>query len=59
MFYPFCSTAKRKRLNSIKYESSDGRKSLMVTADHEYGMAKIWDFDILRYAISKAGEIAC
>ncbi len=23
-----------------------------------YGMVKIWDFDILRYALSKAGEIA-
>jgi len=30
---------------------------LEVTANYGYGMAKIWDFDILRFALSKAGEI--
>ncbi len=58
MLYPFCSTAKRKRLNPINYTSSNGRYWLKVTADYTYGMAKIWDIDILRYAFSKAGEIA-
>ena len=57
MLYPFCSTSKRKRLNPIKYQSADGSRYLEVTANHTYGMAKIWDFDILRYALSKAGEI--
>jgi hypothetical protein len=58
MLYPFCSTSKRKRLKTIFYQSGDGRRWLEVTANYEYGMAKIWDFDILRFALSKAGEIA-
>ena len=58
MLYPFCSTSKRKRLKAIEYKSSDGSRFLQVTANHNFGMAKIWDFDILRFALSKAGEIA-
>jgi hypothetical protein len=57
MLFPFCSTSKRKRLQAIEYRSSDGKRWLQVTANHNFGMAKIWDFDILRFAISKAGEI--
>ena len=57
MLYPFCSTSKRKRLKTIEYKSSDGKRWLEVTANHKFGMAKIWDFDILRFALSKAGEI--
>jgi len=58
MLFPFCSTAKAKRIKSIRYSSADGKRWLEVTANHDYGMAKIWDFDILRFALSKAGEIA-
>lgn len=58
MMFPFCSTAKAKRVQSIRYTSADGKRWLEVTANYEYGMAKIWDFDILRFALSKAGEIA-
>ena len=58
MMFPFCSTAKTKRVKSIRYTSADGKRWLEVTANYEYGMAKIWDFDILRFALSKAGEIA-
>ena len=58
MLFPFCSTAKAKRIKSIRYSSADGRHWLEVTANYEYGMAKIWDFDILRFALSKAGEVA-
>jgi len=58
MLFPFCSTAKAKRVKSIRYSSADGRRWLEVTANYEYGMAKIWDFDILRFALSKAGEVA-
>lgn len=58
MLFPFCSTAKTKRVKGIRYVSADGRRWLEVTANHDYGMAKIWDFDILRFALSKAGEIA-
>ena len=55
---PFCSTSKAKRVETINYTSADGRRWLQVMANYEVGMAKIWDFDILRFAISKAGEIA-
>ena len=58
MLFPFCSTAKAKRVKSIRYTSVDGKRWLEVTANYEYGMAKIWDFDILRFALSKAGEVA-
>lgn len=58
MLFPFCSTSKAKRVKEIRYTSADGQRWLEVTASHTYGMAKIWDFDILRFAISKAGEIA-
>ena len=58
MMFPFCSTAKAKRVQSIRYTSADGKRWLEVTANYEYGMAKIWDFDILRFALSKAGEVA-
>lgn len=57
MFYPICSTSKGKRLKPIQYQSPDGRYYLEVTANHTYGMVKATDLDILRYAISKAGEI--
>lgn len=58
MLFPFCSTAKTKRIHGIRYVSADGRRWLEVTANYDYGMAKIWDFDILRFALSKAGEVA-
>ena len=58
MLYPFCSTARKTRFTSIKYKTSDGKRWLTVSPNVEYGMAKIWDFDVLRYALSKAGEIA-
>jgi hypothetical protein len=58
MMFPFCSTAKAKRVKGIRYASADGKRWLEVTANYDYGMAKIWDFDILRFALSKAGEIA-
>ena len=58
MLYPLCSTSKRKRLAPICYESANGKYWLKVTANYTHGMVKIWDFDILRYALSKAGEIA-
>jgi plasmid replication initiation protein len=57
MLYPFCSTAKHKRTKAIRYKSADGKRWIEVTANHDYGMAKIWDFDILRFTLSKAGEI--
>jgi hypothetical protein len=57
MKFPFCSTSKRKRIDPIEYHSEDGY-SLQVTANNTYGMAKIWDFDIVRYGLSKLSEIS-
>ena len=58
MLYPFCATSKALRFKSIKYVSRDKKYSLEVTANNEYGMAKIWDFDILRFVFSKIDTIA-
>ncbi len=57
MFYPICSTSKGKRLKPIEYWSDDNKYFIKVTADHTYGMVKATDLDVLRYAISKAGEV--
>jgi len=58
MLFPFCSTSKSPRFKAIKYVSEDKAMSLEVTANNEYGMAKIWDFDILRFVFSKIDTIA-
>ena len=58
MLYPFCSTSKRKKTTPISYISEDGSRWLEVTANHTYGMAKIWDFDILRFVFTKVSVIA-
>ena len=49
---PFFSLAKRKRLKPIDYTSPAG-VYVRVTADAEYGMATIWDADILIWAASQ------
>lgn len=58
MRYPFCSTSKKTRFKPINYRSSDGKRWLDVSPSVQYGMAKIWDFDIIRFALSKAGEVS-
>jgi hypothetical protein len=58
MLFPFCSTSKALRFKPIRYTSVDEKFSLEVTANNEYGMAKIWDFDILRFVFSKIDTIA-
>lgn len=58
MLYPFCSTSKALRFKAINYISKDNKFSLEVTANNKYGMAKIWDFDILRFVFSKIDTIA-
>ena len=49
---PFFSLSKRKRLKPIKYVSSDGSVYVNVFATPEFGMATIWDADILIWAAS-------
>ena len=58
MLFPFCSTARKTRFTPIKYSTADGKRWLAVSPNMQYGMAKIWDFDVLRFALSKAGEVA-
>ncbi len=49
---PFFSLQKRKRLKPIEYVSPDGQAWVKVEAMPAYGMATIWDADILIWAAS-------
>ena len=49
---PFFSLAKRKRLKPIEYISPDGTIFVNVFATPEFGMATIWDADVLIWAAS-------
>jgi plasmid replication initiation protein len=49
---PFLSLAKRKRLQPIHYVSPDGSIYVDVFPNPEFGMATIWDADILIWAAS-------
>jgi plasmid replication initiation protein len=49
---PFFSLAKRKRLKPIEYTSPDGTIYVKVYATPQFGMATIWDADILIWASS-------
>jgi plasmid replication initiation protein len=54
---PFFSLQKRKRLKPIQYQSGDGEVSVKVEAVPAYGMATIWDADILIWATSALNRI--
>lgn len=49
---PFFSLQKRKRVKPIEYRSQDGEAWVKVEAMPAYGMATIWDADILVWAAS-------
>jgi plasmid replication initiation protein len=49
---PFFSLAKSKRIKPIDYQSPDGSVWVTVKAVPDYGMATIWDADILIWAAS-------
>lgn len=49
---PFFSLSKKKRLKPIDYRSPDGSVWVRVEAVPSYGMATIWDADILIWAAS-------
>ncbi|MGD1957144.1 MAG: replication initiator protein A [Sphingomonadales bacterium] len=55
---PFFSLAKRKRLKPIDYSSPDGKVWVHVSANPDYGMATIWDADILIYCASVISDMA-
>lgn len=54
---PFFSLAKNKRLKPIDYKSPDGRVWVYVSANPDYGMATIWDADILIYCASLISDM--
>ncbi|GAY19568.1 replication initiator protein A [Sphingobium fuliginis] len=49
---PFFSLSKRKRLKPIDYVSPDGKVTVHVSANSEYGLATIYDLDVLIYCAS-------
>lgn len=55
---PFFSLAKTKRLKPIDYRSPDGKLWVHVSANPDYGMATIWDADVLIYCASMLADMA-
>ena len=54
---PFFSLSKNKRVKPIGYTSPDGKIYVHVSANPEFGMATIWDADILIWAASMVCEL--
>jgi plasmid replication initiation protein len=54
---PFFSLAKTKRMKAIDYRSPDGKVWVHVSANPDYGMATIWDADILIYCASMISDM--
>lgn len=54
---PFFSLAKSKRVKPIDYTSPDGKVRVHVSANPDYGMATIWDADILIYCASMLADM--
>jgi len=55
---PFFSLAKSKRVKPIDYHSPDGKLWVHVSGNPDYGMATIWDADILIYCASVLADMA-
>lgn len=55
---PFFSLAKSKRVKPIDYQSPDGKLWVHVSGNPDYGMATIWDADILIYCASLLADMA-
>jgi len=55
---PFFSLAKTRRVKSIDYTSPDGKLWVNVSANPSFGMATIWDADILIYCASVLADMA-
>lgn len=55
---PFFSLAKSKRIRPIDYRSPDGKVWVHVSGNPDYGMATIWDADILIYCASVLADMA-
>jgi plasmid replication initiation protein len=55
---PFFSLAKSKRIKPIDYTSPDNKLWVHVSGNPDYGMATIWDADILIYCASVLADMA-
>lgn len=55
---PFFSLAKSKRIKPIDYSSPDGKLWVHVSGNPDYGMATIWDADVLIYCASVLADMA-
>jgi plasmid replication initiation protein len=56
MSVPLVSLAKGKRTTPIEWRSSNGERYVRVTANATHGMATIWDFDVILWAVSQLNE---
>ncbi|MCI4592388.1 replication initiator protein A [Sphingobium sp. BYY-5] len=54
---PFFSLSKRKRVKPIDYVSPDRTVTVQVLPNSAYGMATIWDADIMIYLASHLNEL--
>lgn len=54
---PFCSLQKRKRLKPIEYMSADGKTWVKVMGAPDFGIATIWDYDVIIWAASQLGRM--
>lgn len=54
---PFFSLAKTKRIKAIEYTSPDGKLWVNVSSNPQFGMATIWDADILIYCASMLADM--
>ena len=54
---PFFSLSKKKRMKPIDYVSPDASIFVRVTANSDFGMATIWDADILIWAASMVQQM--
>lgn len=54
---PFFSLAKRKRVKPIEYVSPDKSVTVHISPNPAYGMATIWDADIMIYLASHLNEM--
>jgi len=55
---PFFSLAKSKRVKPIDYKSPNGKLWVHLSGSSDYGMATIWDADILIYCASVLTDMA-
>lgn len=54
---PFFSLSKSKRLKPIEYTSPDGKVFVSVYPNEKFGMATIWDADVLIWAASTLSRL--